>query len=256
MHGGRIRRFVVLFALATTVSLAQARPRHHHHRTRSSTAAATSAHARHADDARRAARRGQSVGVPWDGHLAHASRLPAGDGYKIRRPWRAYGTRAAVDFVTRVARTFHARFPDAHVLAIGDLSAEHGGRITQHRSHQSGRDADIGLIYKHKPTSYPRDFVSASAANLDCAKTYAIVSAFGRTARRDGGAQIMFLDFDVQGLLYHWARAHGVSEQSLARLFQYPHGRGARAGLVRHEPNHRNHLHVRFKCPDRDTACR
>ena len=38
-----------------------------------------------------------------------------------------------------------ARFPTVHTLAIGDLSVKQGGAITQHRSHQSGRDVDIGL---------------------------------------------------------------------------------------------------------------
>jgi hypothetical protein len=65
----------------------------------------------------------------------------------------------------------------------------------------------------------------------------------------------MFLDFKVQGLLYEWAKEHDVDEDVLDKLFQYPH-RGASTGLVRHEPNHDNHLHVRFKCPNRDSACR
>ena len=50
-----------------------------------------------------------------------------------------------------------ARFPDVHVLAIGDLSQKHGGAITEHRSHQSGRDADIGLIYKEQPAGFPEE---------------------------------------------------------------------------------------------------
>ena len=67
---------------------------------------------------------------------------------------------------------------------------------------------------------------------------------------------MIFLDFDVQGILYHWAHDHGVSERRLERIFQYPHGRGSSEGIVRHEPNHDNHMHVRFKCPSDDTACR
>jgi murein endopeptidase len=66
----------------------------------------------------------------------------------------------------------------------------------------------------------------------------------------------MFLDFKVQGLIYRWAKEHDVSDARLERIFQYPHGRGANDGLIRHEPNHDNHLHVRFKCPSGDTACR
>jgi hypothetical protein len=52
-----------------------------------------------------------------------------------------------------------------------------------------------------------------------------------------------------------WALAHGISEHRLERIFQYPHGRGSSEGIVRHEPNHDNHMHVRFQCPADDTGC-
>ena len=199
--------------------------------------------------------RGQSFGAPWSGHLANAARLRQGDRYVIRRPWRSYGTRTTVDIVHDVITDTLDMFPKAHVLAIGDFSAEHGGQITEHHSHQSGRDVDIGLFYKKNPAGYPTNFVSATADNLDCAATWKLVSAFAARADRDGGTQMMFLDFRLQGLLYKWAKAHGVSEERLERIFQFPHGRGASDGLVRHEPNHDNHLHVRFKCSARDTSC-
>ena len=94
----------------------------------------------------------------------------------------------------------------------------------------------------------------ATAANLDCEATYALVRGFARTAHADGGVQIMFLDYDVQGLLYRWALSHGISSSTLSRIFQYPRGRSASA-LVRHWPNHDTHLHIRFKCTHSDPAC-
>jgi len=60
----------------------------------------------------------------------------------------------------------------------------------------------------------------------------------------------------VQKLLYDWALENGESEDYLGKLFQYPHGRGSSEGIVRHEPNHDNHMHVRFQCPSDDSACR
>jgi murein endopeptidase len=199
--------------------------------------------------------RGQSVGAPWAGRLREPAQLPDGDGYVIRRPWRSFGTTRTVELVERVVTGWREQFPESHVLAIGDLSAEHGGAITEHHSHQSGRDADLGLIYNEKPRGYPENFIDATEDNLDCEATYELVAAFADTSREDGGAQVMFLDFRVQGMLYRWAKDHGVEDDTLARLFQYPHGRGASAGLVRHEPNHANHVHVRFKCPRSDSSC-
>ena len=198
--------------------------------------------------------RGQSLGAPWDGQLRLPTQLPDGDGYFIRRPWRSYGTRRTVELVERVIGELRDQFPDSHVLAIGDLSAEHGGPITEHHSHQSGRDADIGLVYLEQPRGYPESFVNATEDNLDCAAMLAMISDFAQTARLDGGVQVMFLDYDVQGMIYRWAKDHDVDDDLLDRLLEYPR-RGADS-LVRHEPNHANHLHVRFRCPSGDIACR
>jgi hypothetical protein len=200
--------------------------------------------------------RGQSVGAPWAGRLQHPMQLPPGDGYHIRRPGRSFGTAATVELIERAIGETLEEFPDAHVLAIGDLSAESGGPISEHRSHQSGRDVDIGLIYREQPAGYPAGFVHADADNLDCAATIKLIESFLASASEDGGAQMIFLDFEVQGILYAWALDHGISERRLGRIFQYPHGRGSGAGLVRHEPNHDNHIHVRFQCPNDDSACR
>lgn len=200
--------------------------------------------------------RDRSIGAPWSGRLQAPARLKRGAGYVIRRPQRAFGTRTTVELVKdAVANTLEA-FPKVHVLAIGDISAQSGGFITQHRSHQSGRDADIGLFYKKKPADYPKSFVRATKDNLDAAATWKLIWELAKTSTQDGGAQIIFLDYNVQGIIYRWAKAHKVSEKRLARVFQYPNGRGSVSGVVRHYPYHDNHMHVRFKCRDRDTSCR
>ncbi|HEY4243139.1 MAG TPA: penicillin-insensitive murein endopeptidase [Kofleriaceae bacterium] len=194
---------------------------------------------------------GQSVGAPWRGRLQHPVEFPAGDGYVIRRPWRSFGTQETVDLVGRVVRETLDELPDVHVLAIGDISAEHGGAISEHHSHQSGRDADIGLFYNEKPRGYPENFVRATEDNLDCAATFTLLDNFVATKH----VQMIFLDFEVQGILYRWALDHGISQAHLDRVFQYPHGRGSSDGIVRHWPNHDNHMHVRFNCQDQDNSC-
>lgn len=198
---------------------------------------------------------GQSIGSPWAGYLRNPTELLPGDGYVIRRPWRAFGTATTVGIIERAIGATLEEYPDVHVLAIGDISAESGGAITQHRSHQSGRDVDIGLFYVEQPPGYPASFVPAGEDNLDCAATFKLIESFLASTDDDGGVKVIFLDFDVQGVLYNWALEQGISERRLARIFQYPHGRGASDGLVRHEPNHDNHMHVRFRCAADDTAC-
>lgn len=200
-------------------------------------------------------RLGQSFGKPWHGKLRQATKLPRGRGYLIRRPHRAYGAAHMVAHLRNAIMAVREDHPRLHTLAIGDLSAQRGGAITEHRSHQSGRDVDVGFFYKRKPAVYPSEFAPATAANLDRAATWDLLVAFARTADDSDGVQAIFLDYDVQGLLYDWALERGVDEGYLDRLFQYPDGKGSGTGLVRHEPHHDDHFHIRFKCPPRDQTC-
>lgn len=199
---------------------------------------------------------GQSVGLPWYGRLQDPAALPESPRYVIRRPGRAFGTKPTVDITKAVLDSILDDFPEAHALAVGDMSALRGGQITQHRSHQSGRDLDLGLFYKAKPASYPSDFVSATADTIDFMTTFSMLDAFADSAGVDGGVAVMFLDYRLQGLLYEWAKEHAVEVEHLDKLFQYPHGKGAAHGLIRHEPNHDNHVHIRFKCPASDSGCK
>jgi murein endopeptidase len=200
--------------------------------------------------------RGQSIGKPWAGKLRDATRLRDDDGYHIRRPHRAYATRTTIEHTREaIGRTLRS-WPELHVLAIGDFSARHGGRISQHSSHQSGRDVDLGLFYDHEPPGYPSSFVEATANTLHMAAMWSLIANLVRTVDDDGGVHMIFLDFELQGAIYTWALDNGASERRLNRIFQYPHGRGASAGIVRHEPNHKDHLHVRFRCARADRDCR
>ena len=45
-----------------------------------------------------------------------------------------------------------ARFPDAYPLRVNQLSAREGGWLRPHKSHQNGRDVDLGFYY---PTEEP-----------------------------------------------------------------------------------------------------
>ena len=139
-----------------------------------------------------------------------------------------------------------ALYPNVHTLAIGDLSAPEGGRLANHLSHQTGVDVDVGLYFTKVPAGYPDQFVSANA-DLDLEATWALVTAFARTSDLPTGVQVMFLDYDIQARLHAWARKRGTPDTQLADILQYPRGKDALAGMVRHWPAHADHLHVRFK---------
>lgn len=201
------------------------------------------------------AQKGQSIGKPWNGSLKSATKLPKGKGYFIRRPERAYGANYVVTHIEKAIKAVRKRFPRVHTLAIGDLSAKTGGDIGNHHSHESGRDVDIGFYFKKKPSGYPDSFVAHDDAKLDLAATWALVYAFARTADQPNGVKMIFLDRAVQKRLYDWAKDHSVPEDYLDKVFQYPAHAGEGDGLVRHEPNHEDHIHVRFKCPEKDTSC-
>lgn len=200
--------------------------------------------------------RGQSIGAAWGGRLENAVKFRAPKHTFVRRDHRQFATKTTAEHTRRVIIELFETFPKAHTLAIGDFSAPRGGWITEHHSHQSGRDVDLGLFYVKPPAGYPQSFVDATAETLDPAPMWNMISNLANRYDEDGGTQNMFLDFELQGVIYNWALENGVSQKRLDRIFQYPHGRGAAMGLVRHEPNHSDHIHIRFKCAAADVQCR
>lgn len=175
-------------------------------------------------------------GVPWHGRLRHGAALPAGDGYRIRRPTRAYGAGYVVDHLTHAIAEVRALYPEVHTLAIGDLSQRGGGRIGDHHSHQSGLDVDVGFYFTRIPAGYPDRFAAANA-DFDLEANWALLTAFARTADLPTGVQVIFLDKDIRARLYRYARSRGTPDGDLDAVF----------GLVQHWPNHTDHFHVRFK---------
>jgi penicillin-insensitive murein endopeptidase len=98
----------------------------------------------------RGPRRSTSRGNPNDGSLQDAARLPtSGPGY-LSNPARPnaeaiYGTDEMIGALTSAGAAVEARAPGAR-LFVNDLSFREGGTISQHASHESGRDADL-LFY-------------------------------------------------------------------------------------------------------------
>lgn len=178
----------------------------------------------------------------WSSMLAHAAKLQTGEGYVVRHPARAYGEQSVVTYLRHSIAEVRALYPDVPVLAIGDISAEHGGKISDHVSHQTGVDVDVGFYFKTTVTRF-----ASAGPTFDLEANWALLAAFARTAALDDGVKMIFLDYDIQRRLYEFARQRGTPDRELEFMFQYPRGRGELSGLVRHWPGHGDHFHVRFK---------
>src|SRR5690606_32055386 len=88
-----------------------------------------------------------SVGRPNSGRLMNGVRLPEDERWVVVDPHHAYGTRETVDFLRAAVASVHRQYPATPRLHIGHISAKKGGWLSPHRSHQSGRDVDVGFYY-------------------------------------------------------------------------------------------------------------
>ncbi len=195
----------------------------------------------------------EAVGRPQEGRLVNGEQLPAGPGYYRRRPGRSWGTNETITRLLQVIATVRRKHRRLHDIAIGDLSAKKGGPLPGHASHQSGRDVDIGLLHARYPSPRPKGFIKPGKRHpLDYPAMWTLLTALVGSSDADANVEYVFLDRRLQRRIYDWARDSGKPKKLLDRMFQYPDGRG----VVRHEPRHDDHVHVRFRCPKRNPACR
>jgi penicillin-insensitive murein endopeptidase len=191
----------------------------------------------------------RSVGSTNDGRLEDGCRIaPQGPGY-VAVGERAWGTDEMVAWLQWAAAQVATQFPGSAPLVVGALSAEQGGFIRPHKSHQSGRDVDLG--YFHTVRSQARRFELTTASNIDAEKTWALIEALLVT----GEVSFVFMDYDIQAVIYDALIDEGWPEQALEPIFQYPSPVNVAKGLIRHAKGHADHFHVRFRCAARDTGC-
>jgi len=165
--------------------------------------------------------------------LVEGVQLPEGEGYNVRRPNNAWGTKLAVEGIVAAIATYTQREPEAPRVQVGDISRKNGGPLGVHLSHQEGRDVDIGVVW-----SEPEG--DSKSKSLDVARTWSLVRSFAET----GGVQVIFIDYQLQKKLYEHAVSIGVNEDWLDRIFQYP--RKDDDAILYHWPGHSRHFHVRF----------
>jgi hypothetical protein len=156
----------------------------------------------------------------------------------VREEGRTYTTPEVIGAVLDAIDAVREKFPDTCDIYLGDFSLQGGGGSAHHRSHQNGRDVDIGMYAKGNQRLTSLHVMSAD--NLDTAKTWRLVEGLIHSQR----VQYIFLDRSVQKLLYDYALSRGVDEAYLSQLFA-----NAKGSVFQHVRNHIDHMHVRFFTP-------
>ncbi len=141
------------------------------------------------------------------------------------------------------------------VLTVGDLSRRGGGDVDGHRSHESGRDADVAFYLRKgkKPFVAPRfttiaeDFGAKNipGVTFDAERNWDLVEAW-ITDPHAHVLQIFVADHLKRRLLEEASRS-GATEAVLRR---------AKDVLIQPKKAlpHDDHFHVRVACPSRSSA--
>ena len=196
-----------------------------------------------------------SFGLPHHGVVTGAVPMPKkGTGYVLfRDDGVRYGVPRLVDTIGFAAKKVTTLRPGSPPLVVGDLSERFGGQTERHRSHRSGRDADL-LYFVMTPDGAPvrsPGFVrfgpdglaetpkKGTFVRLDVDRTWLLVKALLSAPESD--VQWLFVSRPVEGLLTEHARALGEDPD----LVWY-------AETVMQQPSdsavHDDHIHMRIAC--------
>lgn len=180
-----------------------------------------------------------SMGTPNAGYQINSVMMPQHEHWKIIGAPNAWGTQETVDFIAHAIHAVNKKFPNTSPIFIGHISAKHGGYLSPHKSHQAGRDVDIGYYYNRDTNWFER----ATSQNLDVPRTWALLKTFVD----DTDVEMIFIDTPIQSILSRYAESIGEDAAYLDRIFQV---RGkSLAPIVRYAKGHATHLHVRFHSP-------
>lgn len=195
----------------------------------------------------------RSLGRPNHGRLRYAQPMPEGEAWALRvNRRRAWATPTTIGAVRSAALAYRARYPGGHPIVLGEFSRRMGGRVSPHKSHQSGRDVDIGYVMEEAPRADGR-FVRLRKGTLDVERTW----FFLRELLRSGEVQQVFVGLDLQRVLYEHA-LQNTDPHELTRYFRLANGddEGRRQAIIRYQRGHHDHMHVRFRCPPGHPRCR
>jgi penicillin-insensitive murein endopeptidase len=181
-----------------------------------------------------------SIGKPSFGRLVNGVRpTDAPLLYHLVDPAHAWGTVETVESVCHAISVVASLHPGTSAVDIGHLSAKDGGPLSPHRSHQSGRDVDLGLYYKDVRMRW---YTRATRDTLDVPRTWTLV----RTLATDTDIEMILLDQELQEVVERYALSIETDRNWVSSLF---HRSGSKSALVRHSSGHKTHLHLRFLSP-------
>jgi penicillin-insensitive murein DD-endopeptidase len=207
-----------------------------------------------------ATRFGRSIGSPTDGHLLGGMHLDETPYLRIVPAYAAadvrWGLEPLVTMLDRAARQVRRQFPDA-VTSVGHISRAGGGDVDRHRSHESGRDADVEFFIRSKSGRQllPSHFVqfrgdgeapSWPGAIFDDAKNWLFVSAL--VSDPEAHVTHIFVAAPLRARLLAYAEkmeAPAAVRMRAAEVLQQPHG----------ALPHDDHFHVRIGCPAHMSGC-
>jgi penicillin-insensitive murein endopeptidase len=201
-----------------------------------------------------------SVGKPHAGVLTNGKALPHnGEGFRrLRGDDIRWGNPRLVDAIERAASQVAKQRPGGAPVIIGDLSGRHGGAIQRHRSHRTGRDADL-LLYALTPDGRPvandgfirfgRDGLARTQnkefVRIDLERNWLLVKAL--TLDESAQVQWLFVARWLEALLIEYARARGEDHQTVWQA----------ENLLRQPSDsfsHDDHIHLRIACTPSEEA--
>ena len=195
----------------------------------------------------------EPLGSYSQGTLLNGEAMPeSGEGFVqlYRDTNRYYATRSIIQMIIDTAKEMNLKYPESDRMQLEEMSGPNGGDLDRHSSHENGLDVDI-QYYKldrveHNPqtagTLYATPLVIRNkvSPNFDLERNWEFV----KSLHRHGKVHRIFMDQKLKNALCSYSR--------LRKDF-LPNTEVLRS--IRHVENHKDHLHVRLRCPVNARRC-
>ena len=134
-------------------------------------------------------------------------------------------------------------------MPVGNLSRRDGGHLNPHRSHQSGRDVDIGFILKKPPKK--GIFINTTPKGLHLYKQWVVLKCF----LDNPDTKMIIMERSIVGAMKRYIkRIYKTRKTKLNKYLKFFPGR--RKAVIIADNDHRSHMHIRMKCAEDDKRCR